>query len=149
MPVPFRRAEPRADRHRQQSLFLTPLPQNATEDSVRTRVIQALPILSPSDIRSIVHVSKSRYVPSVRIVYAGDSPTLLHSSAFVNFTSRSAAERAAEAWAGGLDWDGAVVGVKWGRSKNRTAAGGGGGSGGVTPVAGPSTSATAEAVAAE
>lgn len=45
-----------------QSLFLTPLPPTATEDSIRARVIQALPLLSASDIRSIVHVAKSRYV---------------------------------------------------------------------------------------
>lgn len=63
------------------------------------------------------------------------------SSAFINFTSRSAAERAAEAWAGGLDWDGATVGVKWGRSKNRAAATGAG--------AGPSgaSTSTSEGVA--
>ncbi|PVG04009.1 hypothetical protein CPB86DRAFT_869351 [Serendipita vermifera] len=85
-----------------QSLFLTPLPPTATEDSIRAKVVQALPFLSPSDIRSIVHVSKTK-------------------SAFVNFTSRNAAERAAQAWAGGLDWDGNIVGVKWGRSKNKQA----------------------------
>jgi len=83
-----------------QSLFLTPLPSSADEPSIRTRVVQALPFLSPDDIRSIVYVAKTR-------------------SAFVNFSSRSAAERAAEAWAGGLDWEGTVVGVKWGRSRNK------------------------------
>ncbi|KAG8800753.1 Pre-mRNA-splicing factor slt11 [Serendipita sp. 399] len=94
-----------------QSLFLTLLPQEATESSIRARIVQSLPVISPSDIRSIVHVAKTR-------------------SAFVNFTSRSAAERAAEAWAAGLDWDGTTVGVKWGRSKNKAA----------TSAAGPSTS---------
>jgi len=38
--------------------------------------------------------------------------------AFVNFKDRVSAERAAEAWAKGLDMDGQRVSVKWGRSKN-------------------------------
>lgn len=38
--------------------------------------------------------------------------------AFVNFKDRVSAERAAEAWAKGLDMDGQRASVKWGRSKN-------------------------------
>jgi len=38
--------------------------------------------------------------------------------AFVNFKDRISAERAAEAWANGLDMDGERLGVRWGRSKN-------------------------------
>jgi pre-mRNA-splicing factor RBM22/SLT11 len=37
--------------------------------------------------------------------------------AFVNFKDRDSAERAAEAWANGLDMDDERVLVKWGRSK--------------------------------
>jgi pre-mRNA-splicing factor RBM22/SLT11 len=85
-----------------QSLFLTTLPANATEETVRTHVIHSLPFLSPEDIRSVVHVAKSR-------------------CAFVNFKSRVAAERAAEAWAAGLDMEGQVVGVKWGKSRAQKA----------------------------
>jgi len=87
-----------------QSLFLTTLPANATEESVRTHVIHSLPFLSPEDIRNVVYVAKSR-------------------CAFVNFKSRGAAERAAEAWAAGLDMDGRVVGVKWGKSRAQKAGG--------------------------
>jgi pre-mRNA-splicing factor RBM22/SLT11 len=41
--------------------------------------------------------------------------------AFVNFKDRVSAERAAEAWANGLDMDGERLGVRWGRSKNTSA----------------------------
>jgi pre-mRNA-splicing factor RBM22/SLT11 len=85
-----------------QSLFLTTLPANATEEAVRSHVIHSLPFLSPDDIRSVVHVAKSR-------------------CAFVNFKSRAAAERAAEAWAAGLDMEGQVVGVKWRKSRTQAA----------------------------
>jgi hypothetical protein len=37
--------------------------------------------------------------------------------AFVNFKDRASAERAAEAWANGLDVDGERIAVKWGRSR--------------------------------
>jgi hypothetical protein len=37
--------------------------------------------------------------------------------AFVNFKDRESAERAAEAWANGLDLDGERVSVRWGRSR--------------------------------
>ena len=88
-----------------QSLFLTTLPANATEEAVRSHVIHSLPFLSAEDIRSVVHVAKSR-------------------CAFVNFKSRAAAERAAEAWAAGLDMEGQVVGVKWRKSRAQKAEGG-------------------------
>jgi len=80
------------------SIFLSSLPSTSTEQSVRTRVVQTLPSLEPSHIKSIVHVAKSR-------------------CAFVNFTDRPSAERAAEAWASGLEIDGEAVVVKWGRGK--------------------------------
>jgi pre-mRNA-splicing factor RBM22/SLT11 len=41
--------------------------------------------------------------------------------AFVNFKERSIAETAAQAWANGLDMDGSLVSVKWGRSKKAAA----------------------------
>ncbi|KAI9508284.1 pre-mRNA-splicing factor SLT11 [Russula earlei] len=81
------------------SLFLSSLPASATEQTIRTRVIKSLPAIDPSSLRSIVHVTKSR-------------------CAFVNFNDRTSAERAAEAWANGLDMDGERLGVRWGRSKN-------------------------------
>ena len=48
--------------------------------------------------------------------------------AFINFKDRFSAERAAEAWASGLDFDGERVAVKWGRSRAgaKAAAGPGG-----------------------
>jgi len=80
------------------SLFLTSLPASATEQSIRTRVVQSLPALSPSQVKSVIHVAKSK-------------------CAFVNFTGRSSAEAAAQAWANGLDMDGERVNIKWGRSR--------------------------------
>ena len=41
--------------------------------------------------------------------------------AFVNFTTRLAAEQAAQAWANGLDVDGERAGVRWGKSKKPAA----------------------------
>lgn len=80
------------------SLFLSSLPASATELSIRTHVINSLPQIPASQLRSVVHVAKSR-------------------CAFVNFKDRNSAERAAEAWANGLDMDDERVLVKWGRSK--------------------------------
>jgi len=80
------------------SLFLSSLPASADEQTIRTRVVHSLPSIDPSQLKSIVHVAKSR-------------------CAFVNFTERSAAEIAAQAWANGLDMDGERVAVKWGRGK--------------------------------
>jgi len=85
------------------SLFLSSLPTAATETTIRTRVLQSLPTIQPAQLRSVVHVAKSR-------------------CAFVNFKDRSSAERAAEAWANGLDMDGERLSVRWGRSKNGTSA---------------------------
>jgi len=81
------------------SIFLSSLPADASELSIRTRVIQSLPTIEPTQVKSVVHVAKSR-------------------CAFVNFKDRPTAERAAQAWANGLDVDGERVVVKWGRSRN-------------------------------
>ena len=39
----------------------------------------------------------------------------------MNFKDRESAERAAEAWANGIDIDGQRVSVKWGRGRNSAA----------------------------
>jgi len=83
------------------SVFLSALPASATEDTVRETVISTLPQLAPVQIRSIVHVAKTK-------------------CAFVNFKDRETAERAVEAWANGLDIDDERVTVKWGRSRSTT-----------------------------
>lgn len=83
------------------SLFLSSLPETVTEPSLRATLVSSLPNLQPKVFRSIVHVAKSR-------------------CAFVNFTDRQSAERAAEAWASGVDIDGSHIAVKWGRSKPAT-----------------------------
>ncbi|KAI5121657.1 hypothetical protein M0805_002733 [Coniferiporia weirii] len=80
------------------SIFLSSLPASASEQSIRTRAAQTLPSISPAQIKSVVHVSKSR-------------------CAFVNFIDRASAESAAEAWAGGFEIDNSRVNVKWGRSR--------------------------------
>jgi len=103
------------------SLFLTLLPPSTTEASLRTVVVQSLGQIDPENIRSIVHVAKSR-------------------CAFVNFKDRVSAERAAELWALGLDIDGTRAGVKWGRSKAAKAGSG--------PSASAATGSTATPVAA-
>jgi pre-mRNA-splicing factor RBM22/SLT11 len=101
------------------SLFLSSLPPSATEDTVRARVIKSLPGVDPTSLRSVVHVAKSRCVHS-----PSPLPVRIHfivvnfRCAFVNFKDRAAAERAAEAWANGLDMEGERLGVRWGRSKN-------------------------------
>ncbi|KAG6837282.1 hypothetical protein H0H93_011884 [Arthromyces matolae] len=80
------------------SIFLSSLSPNSTELSIRTRVLQSLPVMQPAQIKSVVHVAKSR-------------------CAFVNFKERTDAELAAQAWANGLEVDGETVGIKWGRSR--------------------------------
>ncbi|KAH8833702.1 hypothetical protein DL96DRAFT_1578082 [Flagelloscypha sp. PMI_526] len=80
------------------SLFLTSLPADATEESVRTRAVQSLSSIQPTDIRSVVHIAKTR-------------------CAFVNFVDRTVAESAAYAWANGLDFGEERAAVRWGRSK--------------------------------
>jgi len=80
------------------SLFLSALPATSSETSIRTTVVQALPKLDPSKIKSVVHVAKTK-------------------CAFINFKDRPSAESAAQAWANGLEVDGVRVTVKWGRSR--------------------------------
>ena len=46
----------------QTSLFLTSLSPNSTEESIRTRVLKSLPAVQPSQLKSVVHVAKTRYV---------------------------------------------------------------------------------------
>ncbi|KAH7929746.1 hypothetical protein BV22DRAFT_1029141 [Leucogyrophana mollusca] len=84
------------------SIFLSSLPASATEATVRTHVVNSLPQVPSSQLKSVVHVTKSR-------------------CAFINFKDRFSAERAAEAWANGLDIDGERIIVKWGRSRNTNA----------------------------
>ncbi|CAL1705076.1 unnamed protein product [Somion occarium] len=102
------------------SLFLSSLPSMATEDSIRTRVVQSLPSVPPSQIKSIVHVAKSR-------------------CAFVNFKDRETAETAAHAWANGFEIGEETATVKWGRSK-------GGSNGKPKPVASSSEFAVSYAL---
>ncbi|PPQ98139.1 hypothetical protein CVT26_003183 [Gymnopilus dilepis] len=80
------------------SLFLSSLSPASTELSIRTTVLQSLPTVQPTQLKSVVHVEKTR-------------------CAFVNFKERSVAELAAQAWANGLEIDGERVSVKWGRSR--------------------------------
>ncbi|KAF7363542.1 Pre-mRNA-splicing factor SLT11 [Mycena sanguinolenta] len=84
------------------SIFLSSLPATSTELSVRTAVLQSLPSVEPAQLKSVVHVEKSR-------------------CAFVNFKLRATAETAAHAWANGLEVDGARITVKWGRGKKKVA----------------------------
>lgn len=44
------------------SIFLSSLPVDATELSIRTRVVQSLPQMQSSQLKSVVHVVKSRYL---------------------------------------------------------------------------------------
>ncbi|CAE7117704.1 unnamed protein product, partial [Rhizoctonia solani] len=85
------------------SLFISSLPANATEASVRTALLNSIPFIPPTAVKSVVHVEKSR-------------------CAFINFKERQDAERAAEAWAGGVEVDGTKANVKWGRSRGAAAA---------------------------
>jgi len=80
------------------SIFLSSLSPESTELSIRTRVVQSLPTVDPTQLKSVVHVAKSR-------------------CAFINFKERSVAELAAQAWANGLEIDNERVSVKWGRSR--------------------------------
>ncbi|ESK94569.1 rna binding motif protein 22 [Moniliophthora roreri MCA 2997] len=85
------------------SLFLSSLAPESTEQSIRARVLQSLPSIEPAKLKSVVHVTKTR-------------------CAFINFKDRETAERAAQAWANGLDVDNQRVAVKWGRSRSKAAA---------------------------
>jgi len=44
----------------QMSLFLSSLPAEATEQSLRTMVIKSLPSMNPDKLKSVVHVAKSK-----------------------------------------------------------------------------------------
>ncbi|KAH7889425.1 hypothetical protein F5I97DRAFT_525532 [Phlebopus sp. FC_14] len=105
------------------SLFLSSLPTSATEADIRTHIVKSLPHIPSSQVKSVVHVAKSR-------------------CAFVNFKDRISAERAAEAWANGLDIDDIRVIVKWGRGKN-TGAVKAGASSPVSPSIPPTVSTSA------
>ncbi|KAJ7741530.1 hypothetical protein DFH07DRAFT_925993 [Mycena maculata] len=85
------------------SIFLSSLPATSTELSVRTSVLQSLPSVEPTQLKSVVHVAKSR-------------------CAFVNFKQRSIAETAAQSWANGLEVDGEPITVKWGRGRAKKVA---------------------------
>ncbi|KAK2466771.1 hypothetical protein APHAL10511_001029 [Amanita phalloides] len=80
------------------SLFISSLSPKSTEQSIKTRVLQSLPSVDPTELKSVVHIAKTR-------------------CAFVNFKERSAAETAAHAWANGLEIDDENVTIKWGRGK--------------------------------
>ncbi|KAJ7063402.1 hypothetical protein C8F01DRAFT_1132880 [Mycena amicta] len=82
------------------SLFLPSVPASSTEQSIRTFVLRSLPSVDPSELKSIVHVAKTK-------------------CAFVNFKQRSIAEAAAYAWANGLEVDGEHITVRWGRGRKR------------------------------
>jgi pre-mRNA-splicing factor RBM22/SLT11 len=53
----------------QTSLFLSSLSPKSTEQSIRTRVIQSLPSVDPTQLKSIVHVAKTRLVPPILLGY--------------------------------------------------------------------------------
>jgi pre-mRNA-splicing factor RBM22/SLT11 len=102
----------------QTSIFLSSLSPDSTETSIRTRVIKSLSKIDPAQVRSIVHVAKSRFAS--RFLVSQTALTFspqFYRCAFVNFKDRATAERAAEAWANGLDVDGERVSIRWGRSK--------------------------------
>ena len=123
----------------QTSIFLSSLPAEATELSIRTRVIQSLPEMQSSQLKSVVHVTKARFGINVYLCRSAIYPYFHRiRCAFINFKDRPSAERAAEAWANGLDIEDQRVGVKWGRSRNASATAGKGvgeSSATVTPVA--------------
>ncbi len=53
----------------QTSLFLSSLSPKSTEQSIRTRIIQSLPSVDPTQLKSIVHVAKTRSVPPILLWY--------------------------------------------------------------------------------
>lgn len=97
------------------SLFLTSLPAASTEESLRTQVLKSLPAIQPAQLKSIVHVTKTRHVYPSSMLH--EILTILDRCAFVNWKDRASAELAAQAWANGLEVDGEMVTVRWGRSK--------------------------------
>lgn len=97
------------------------LPRTSTEQSIRTCVVSSLPAVEPAKIRSIVYVQKSRYV-SFSLHFQIDVVIYFAPRcAFVNFTDRESAETAVQAWASGVEIDGEVITVKWGRGKSAAA----------------------------
>jgi pre-mRNA-splicing factor RBM22/SLT11 len=53
----------------QTSLFLSSLPSSSTEQSIRTRVLQSLPAIEPTNLKSIVHVAKTKFAISFHHEY--------------------------------------------------------------------------------
>lgn len=100
---------------KQTSLFVTPLPAGTTEQSLRTALLSSIPFIQPSAVKSIVYVEKNKLVPSHLNIRA-DSYAAVR-CAFINFRERNVAEKAAEAWAAGVNVDGTKANVRWGRSK--------------------------------
>lgn len=105
----------------QTSLFLTALPPSATEDHVR-HFYQTTHSMPPSALKSVVLVPASKV-------------------AFVNFTSRAAAETAAIKSASRVVIDGQEVKVQWGRSRPKKGPAAAGGS---AAKGGPLSAAAAE-----
>ncbi|WFD32864.1 Pre-mRNA-splicing factor slt11 [Malassezia sp. CBS 17886] len=85
------------------TLFLTGLPADATDASLRSYFLASVPRLGSGDIRAITLVPRSH-------------------AAFVNFTSRDKAEQAAECLAVKVDLGGNEVRVAWGRSASKPTA---------------------------
>ena len=99
------------------------LSRSSTEQSIRTCIVSSIPSLDPQKIRSIVHVPKSRYVMPVELWNSINKRGLSYfRCAFVNFTDRESAETAVQAWASGIDVDGELITIKWGRGKGISAA---------------------------
>ncbi|GAC73907.1 predicted RNA-binding protein [Moesziomyces antarcticus T-34] len=80
------------------SLFISSLPADTTQDSLRSWMTALAPELRTEHIKSITLVTASR-------------------CAFVNFTSRQNAERAAAHCSPKMDWDNTTVRITWGRSR--------------------------------
>jgi pre-mRNA-splicing factor RBM22/SLT11 len=121
----------------QTSLFLSLLSSSSTEQSIRTRVLQSLPAIQPTNLKSIVHVAKTKFVIdsyNKNILFTYPSSRC----AFVNFKDRASAEHAAQAWANGVEIDGETVSVKWGRSRPKN-----------PPVASSSSSSSAQATSVQ
>lgn len=54
----------------QTSLFLSSLSPSSTEQSIRTRVLKSLPSVQPSQLKSVVHVAKTRYVTGLMSMFS-------------------------------------------------------------------------------
>lgn len=119
----------------QTSLFLSSLPATSTELSIRTQVLQSLPSVQPTQLKSVVHVAKTRSVSDQSSITC-QMPKETFRCAFVNFKERATAETAAQAWANGLEIDGERIPVKWGRSRPKL---------GASSTASSSTPSTVEA----